>query len=98
MSWSECCGFAMGSFAACQRHMMVQYSGGSGLTCFRRFLTSASTVTLVSAFALLRIDYCNSLLFGSTHDATSNLQRIQNYSARIILRLPKSSNITTHLK
>ena len=29
---------------------------------------------------------------------TSNLQRIQNYAARVILRLSKSSNITTHLK
>ena len=45
-----------------------------------------------------RIDYCNSLLFGSTHDVTSHLQRIQNYAARVILRLPMSSNITTHLR
>ena len=63
-----------------------------------RFLTSTVTVTLVSAFVLSRIDYCNSLLFGSTHDVTSHLQRIQNYAARVILRLPKSSNISTHLK
>ena len=34
----------------------------------------------------------------STHDVTSHLQRIQNYAARVILRLPKSSSITTHLK
>ena len=29
---------------------------------------------------------------------TSHLQRIQNYAARVILRLPNSSSITTHLK
>ena len=29
---------------------------------------------------------------------TSHLQRIQNYSARLILRLPKSTSITIHLK
>ena len=46
-----------------------------------RFLTSTETVTLVSAFVLSRIDYCTSLLFGSTHDVTSHLQRIQNYAA-----------------
>ena len=63
-----------------------------------RFLTSTATATPVSAFALSRIDYCNSLLFGSTHDVTSHLQRILNYAARVILRLPKSSSITTHLK
>ena len=28
---------------------------------------------------------------------TSHLQRIQNYSARVILRLPMSSSVTTHL-
>ena len=57
-----------------------------------------ATTTLVSAFVLSRIDYCNSLLFGSTHDVTSHLQWTQNYAARVILRLPKSSNMTTHLK
>ena len=68
------------------------------LTSIRRFLTSTVTATLVSGLVLLRIDYCNSLLFGSTHDVTSHLQGIQNYAARVILRLPKSSSITTHLK
>ena len=62
------------------------------------FLTSTATATLVSVFALSRNDYCNSLLFGSTHDVTSHLQRIQNNAARVILCLPKPSSITTHLK
>ena len=69
------------------------------LASIRRFLTSTATATLVSAFCFLsRIDYCNSQLFGSTHDVTSHLQRVQNYAARVILRLPKSSSITIHLK
>ena len=68
------------------------------LASIRRFLTSTATATLVSAFVLSRIDYCNSLLFGSTHDMTSNLQQIQNYAALVILSLPKSSSITTHLE
>ena len=68
------------------------------LASILRFLTSTATATLVSAFALSRIDYCNSLLLGSTHDVTSHLQRIQNYAAGVILCLPKSSSITTHLK
>ena len=66
------------------------------LASIRRFLTS--TATLVSAFASSRIDYCNSLLLGSTHDVTSHMQRIQNYAARVILHLSKSSSNTTHLK
>ena len=72
------------------------YFGLCRLAYIHRFLTS--TATLVSAFALSRIDYCNSLLFGSTHDVTSHLQRIHNYAARVILHLPKSFNITTHIK
>ena len=68
------------------------------LAFIRRFLTSTATVTHASAFVLSRIDYCNPLLFGSTHDVTSNLQRIQNYAARVILRLPKSSSISIHVK
>ena len=68
------------------------------LASIRRFLTSTATATIVSAFVLSRIDYCSSLLFGSTHDVTSHLQRIQNYAARVILCLPKSSSITTHLR
>ena len=68
------------------------------LASIRRFLTSTTTSTLVSAFALARIDHCNSLLFGSTHDVTSHLLRIQYYAGRLILRLPRSSSITIHLK
>ena len=55
-----------------------------------RFLTSTATTTLVSAFVFSRIDYCNSQLFGSTHDVTSHLQRTQNYAFQVILCLPKS--------
>ena len=68
------------------------------LASIRRFLTSTATATYVSAFVLSKIDYCNSLLFGATHDVTSHLQRIQNYAARVIFRLPMSSSITIHLK
>ena len=68
------------------------------LASIRRFLIRTATATLVSAFVLSRIDYYSSLLFGSTHDVTSNLQRIQNFAALVMLRIPKSSNITTHLR
>ena len=70
----------------------------SRLEYIRRFLTSTATATLLSTLVLSRIDYCNSLLFGSTHDVTFHLQRIQNYAARVILRHPKSFNITAHLE
>ena len=68
------------------------------LASIHRFFISTATASLVSVFVLSRIDYCNSLQFGSTHDVTSHLQRIQNYAARVILLLPRSSSITIHLK
>ena len=67
------------------------------LASMRRCLANTLSASLVSAFLLSSIDYCNSLLFGSTHDVTSNLQRIHNYAARVILRLPMSSSITIHI-
>ena len=59
------------------------------LASIRRSLASTATATLVSASVLSRIDYCNSLLSGSTHVVTSHLQRIQNYAVRVIFCLPK---------
>ena len=68
------------------------------LAYIRRFLTSTATATLVSGLVLSIIEYCNSLLFGSTHYVTSHLQRMQSYAARVIVHLPKSSSIVIHLK
>ena len=66
------------------------------LASIRRFLTSTSTATLVSAFVSPIIDYCITLLYGSTHDVTSHLRRIQKYAARVILRLLMLSSISIH--
>ena len=68
------------------------------LASIHRFLTSTATATLVSDFVLSRIDYCNSLLLGSTHDVTSHLQRILHYAAQVIFCIPMSVDITTHIK
>ena len=47
---------------------------------------------------LLCQEVTTSLLFGSTLYVTCHLQQKQTYAARVILRLPKSSNIIIHLK
>ena len=44
---------------------------------------------------LTTVTHC---FLGSTNDVTSHLQRIQNYAARVIFRLPMSSSITIYLK
>ena len=63
------------------------------LASIHRFLTNAAAATLASVYVLLRIVYCNLMLFGSTHDVTSCFQLMQNYSACVILLLPKSANL-----
>ena len=95
-------GFTLGCHLTMNAHVtniaLTYYFELRRLASIRRFLTSTATATLVSAFILSRIDYCNALLCGSTHDVTSHLQRTQSYAARVILRLSKSSSITTHLR
>ena len=68
------------------------------LESIHRFLTSTATATLVSAFVLSGIDYCNSLLFSCIHEVASHLQRIRSYEARVIMCHPRSYNATILLK
>ena len=64
------------------------------------FVDSRRVLQLPHLYLLFlpKIDYCNSLLFGSTHDVTSHLQQIQNYAARVILRLSMSSSTIIQFK
>ena len=52
--------------------------------------------SLVHAFIIGRIDYCNSLLFGSpsVHLLNYKLRRLQNAAARPISNIPRYSHIT----
>ena len=68
------------------------------LASIRSLLTYTATFKPISAFVLLRIDNCSSLLFGSFHEVTYHLKRIQNYAARVTLRIPMFASITTHLE
>ena len=68
------------------------------LASIRRFLTSTATATLVSAFVLSRIYYCNLLLFGSTHDhnrPVSNLRFIAKILENLVLS-QVSSYLNSH--
>ena len=68
------------------------------LSSIRRILTSTATATLVSAFVcqeLTTVTHCCLVLPMTWHN---HLQRIPNYAARVIMRLPMSSSITIDLK
>ena len=63
----------------------------------RSLLTTEAAATLVSAFILSRLDYCNSLLSGCPRSLILRLQKVQNNAARLILRISKREHISPHL-
>jgi hypothetical protein len=50
----------------------------------RRILGPEITATLVTAFVLSRLDYCNAVLAGLPKSTIAPLQRVQNAAARLI--------------
>ena len=60
----------------------------------RKYLSQESARTLVHAFIIGRIDYCNSLLFGLPSVHLLKLQRLQNAAARLISNVPRYTHIT----
>ncbi len=68
------------------------------INSIRHYLSVQATKTLVSAFVLSRLDYCNSLLSGCPQYLLNRLQKVQNNAARLILKAPKTDHITPHLR
>ena len=64
----------------------------------RKFLTVDATRSLVNAYVVSRLDYCNSLLAGLPDYLLKKLQRVQNCAARLVKKLPWRSRITRYLK
>ena len=59
--------------------------------------TTNSAAVLRFTIVASWLDYCNSLLAGSSAANISHLQRIQNYLTRIIYGLPRNAHITPSL-
>jgi hypothetical protein len=64
------------------------------LRSIRRHLGRDVTQSLVSAFILSRIDYCNALLADVPATTLAPLQRVQNAAARLVLNLRPYDHIT----
>ena len=64
----------------------------------RKYLSQESARTLVHAFIIGRIDYCNGLFFGLPSFYLIKLQRLQNAAARLISNVPRYSHITPVLR
>ena len=55
----------------------------------RQFLSIQITITLVCAFVLSKLDYCNSILSGCPLHLLEKLQKVQNSAARLIFKSKK---------
>ena len=60
-------------------------------------LTDNACSQLIHDLVTVRIDYCNSLLYGLPDSSLSQLQRILNTAARILYKIPKFDHITKTL-
>ena len=60
----------------------------------RKFLSFDTVQTLVNAFVISRLDYCNSILIGLPDTELQKLQRVQNSAARIICNMNKFDHTT----
>ena len=67
------------------------------ISSIRHLLSTDATKTLVSAFGLSRLDYCNCLLSGCPQYLLNKLQKVQNNAARLVLRVSKTDHISPHL-
>ena len=63
------------------------------ISSVRRYLTVQVTKTLVCAFVLSKLDYCNSLLSGCPLYIVQRLQKVQNSAARLILKTRRRHHV-----
>jgi hypothetical protein len=63
----------------------------------RATLNKQSASLLCNALVCSRIDYCNSLLYGTNQDSRDKLQRVLNLAARIITGLRRQDHISPAL-
>ena len=68
------------------------------ISTIRQYLTVDATKTLISAFVLSKLDYCNSLLSNSPNNLLDKLQKVQNSAARLVFRAKKRDHIQPLLK
>ena len=67
------------------------------ISSIRHLLSIDATKTVVSAFVLLLLDYCNTLLFDCPQLLLNKLQTVQNNAAHLILRVSKMDHISPRL-
>ena len=64
----------------------------------RNVLSDDACAQLIHCLVTVRIDYCNSLLYGMSDSSLFRLQKILNTAARILCRIPKHDHISSTLR
>ena len=64
------------------------------ISSIRHLLSIDATKTLLCAFVLPKLDYCNSLFHGSPMYMLERLQKVQNSAARLIFQCRKQNHIS----
>ena len=62
------------------------------ISSIRHLLSIIATKTLLNAFVLPKLDYCNSLFYGSPMYMLERLQKVQNSAARLIYQCRKQNH------
>ena len=73
---------------------MLCYKSLSDIGKVRHLLSNKNTELLVHAAVGSRLDYCNSLLYGSNKTLINKLQKVQNAGARLISRRRKCRSVS----
>ena len=60
-------------------------------------LSNDACAQLIHSLVTVRLDYCNSILYGLPDNGLYRLQKIQNTAARILARLPRFYHISVTL-
>ena len=67
------------------------------IRAIRRLLTDSAAVTLIVSLIFSRLDYCNSIYYGSNASVFNKLQSVMNAAARLITGKKRSDHISSVL-
>ena len=95
-------GFTMSSDMSLDKHVSLvcrsAYFELYRISSIRQFLSVQITNTLICAYVLSKLDYCNALLVNCPQYLLDKLQRVQNAAARLVFRVKKNEHVTPLLK
>ena len=63
------------------------------ISSIRQYLTVQATKTLVCAFVLAKLDYCNSLLPGCPLYILKRLQKVKDFAAKLVFKSRRRDHV-----